>query len=200
GFEMDWVRVMTVSVLGGILGILMMIPLRRAFIVKQHGKLKSRECTACAEVLVAGEKGGTTAKMVFVGFGIAFVYKFLSKAFRLWAAEDDDNATNLYAVRDGQTVGLKGAAISGSLHPEMMGVGYLIGPRIACMMRAGAVLSFFVLGPMIATFGENLREPVAPAKSRIEEQEGEGGEKVKGDKGLIRHMDPDAIYANYLRF
>jgi putative OPT family oligopeptide transporter len=182
GFEMDWVRVMTVSVLGGILGILMMIPLRRAFIVKQHGKLKYPEGTACAEVLVAGEKGGTTAKMVFVGFGVAFVYKFFSKALRLWAAESDDNATNLYGTHNGQAFGLKGAGISGDLHPEMMGVGYLIGPRIACMMMAGAVLSFFVLGPMIAAFGESLEQPVAPAK------------------GLIRDMDPDAIYANYLRY
>src|SRR5262245_11282737 len=103
GFEMDWTRVMTVSVLGGILGILMMIPLRRAFIVKQHGKLKYPEWTACAEVLVAGEKGGTTAKMVFVGFGIAFVFKFLSQGFKLWAAESDDNATNLYGVRNGRS-------------------------------------------------------------------------------------------------
>src|SRR5207247_510726 len=70
GFEMDITRVMTVSVLGGVLGILMMIPLRRAFIVKQHGKLVYPEGTACAEVLVAGEKGGATARMVFIGFGI----------------------------------------------------------------------------------------------------------------------------------
>src|SRR6201981_321781 len=80
GFEMDPIRVMTVSVLGAILGILMMIPLRRAFIVKQHGKLVYPEGTACAEVLVAGEKGGASAKMVFIGFGIAFVHKFLSTA------------------------------------------------------------------------------------------------------------------------
>jgi putative OPT family oligopeptide transporter len=191
GFEMSWVRVMVVSVLGGLLGILMMIPLRRAFIVKQHGKLKYPEGTACAEVLVAGEKGGTTAKMVFVGFGVAFVYKFLSKAFRLWAAESDDNATNLYATHNGQTVGLNGAAISGDLHPEMLGVGYLIGPRIACMMMAGAVISFFVIGPLIATFGENLDVPVPPAKSEIEDGK---------DKGLIRNMDPDGIYGNYLRY
>ena len=78
GFEMDWVRVMTVAVLGGLLGILMMIPLRRAFIVKQHGKLKYPEGTACAEVLVAGEKGGASAKMVFIGFGIALVHKFFT--------------------------------------------------------------------------------------------------------------------------
>jgi uncharacterized oligopeptide transporter (OPT) family protein len=167
GFEMHWVNVMTVSVLGGLLGILMMIPLRRAFIVKQHGKLKYPEGTACAEVLVAGEKGGTTAKMVFVGFGIAFVYKFLTKGLRLWSADSDDNATNLYATAGGQTVGLRGAAISGDLAPEMMGVGYLIGPRIACMMMAGAVLSFFVLGPLIATFGDSLNTPVPPAKSDV---------------------------------
>ena len=77
GFEMDIGRVMVVSILGGLLGILMMIPLRRAFIVKQHGKLKYPEGTACADVLIAGEKGGTTAKTVFIGFGIAFVYEVL---------------------------------------------------------------------------------------------------------------------------
>src|SRR5436305_2421211 len=71
GFEMDVVRVMTVAVLGGLLGILMMIPLRRAFIVKQHGTLTYSEGTACAEVMMAGEKAGATARMVFVGFGIA---------------------------------------------------------------------------------------------------------------------------------
>src|SRR5437879_1607844 len=87
GFEMDITRVMTVSVLGGVLGILMMIPLRKAFIVKQHGKLVYPEGTACAEVLVAGEKGGATARMVFIGFGIAAVHKFLTAANKLWASE-----------------------------------------------------------------------------------------------------------------
>src|SRR5438445_5643496 len=91
GFEMDPVRVMTVSVLGGLLGILMMIPLRRAFIVKQHGKLKYPEGTACAEVLVVGEKGGSSAQMVFLGFGVAFLYKFLTAAMKLWAGEPDQN-------------------------------------------------------------------------------------------------------------
>src|SRR5213082_1369914 len=87
GFDMDPIRVMTVSVLGGLLGILLMIPLRRAFIVKQHGTLKYPEGTACAEVLVAGERGGSTARMVFVGFGIALVHKFLTAANKLWASE-----------------------------------------------------------------------------------------------------------------
>jgi putative OPT family oligopeptide transporter len=190
GFEMHWVRVMTIAVLGGLLGILMMIPLRRAFIVKQHGKLKYPEGTACAEVLVAGEKGGASAKMVFIGFGIAFIHKLLAGAFQLWPGEPSQN---LYTEVDGRKVGLKGAQLSGDLSPEMMGVGYLIGPRIACMMMAGAVISFFVIGPLIATFGENLTRPVAPAVSSIDE-------KTKVDKGLIGNMGPGDIYKWYLRY
>jgi uncharacterized oligopeptide transporter (OPT) family protein len=165
GFEMHWVNVMTVAVLGGLLGILMMIPLRRAFIVKQHGKLKYPEGVAAAEVLVAGEKGGASARMVFIGFGIAFVHKLLTKAGRLWSDEPEQN---LYTVTpEGTKEGLPGAAVGGDLSPEMLGVGYLIGPRIACMMMAGAVISFFVIGPLIATFGANLTQPVAPATSDL---------------------------------
>ncbi|HEV3078970.1 MAG TPA: oligopeptide transporter, OPT family [Gemmataceae bacterium] len=191
GFEMHWVRVMTISVLGGLLGILMMIPLRRAFIVKQHGKLKYPEGTACAEVLVAGERGGSSAQMVFIGFGIAFVHKLLAAAFQLWPGEPSQN---LFSVdKAGNKVGLKGAAISGDLSPEMMGVGYLIGPRIACLMMAGAVLSFFVIGPLIATFGESLTQVVKPAESVIDEKTGQ-------DKGLIRNMGPNDIYKWYLRY
>ena len=190
GFEMHWVNVMTVAVLGGLLGILLMIPLRRAFIVKQHGKLKYPEGTACAEVLVAGEKGGASARMVFIGFGIAFVHKLLTKGLRLWS---DEPAQNLYTGEGADKVGLKGAAVSGELAPEMLGVGYLIGPRIACMMMAGAVISFFVLGPLIATFGAGLDRPVPPAVSKIDE-------KTKQNTGLIRNMDPEEIYKKYLRY
>src|SRR5579875_3159705 len=160
GFEMHWVRVLTVSVLGGLLGILMMIPLRRAFIVKQHGKLAYPEGTACAEVLIAGEKGGMTARMVFLGFGIALVHKFLTQAAKLWADAPEEK---LY---DATGKGLKGAAISGELAPELLGVGYLIGPRIASLMMAGAVMSYWVVGPLIATFGEKLTEPVPPAQTK----------------------------------
>jgi len=190
GFEMEVSRVMTVSILGGILGILMMIPLRRAFIVKQHGKLIYPEGTACAEVLVAGEKGGATARMVFIGFGIAGVYKFLASACKLWAEEP---AEPLYKAVNGTVTGLKGGQISGELAPELLGVGYLIGPRIASLMLAGAALSYFVLGPLIATFGEHLNEPVSPAKSKIDPE-------TKEDKGLIRNMEPDDIKSNYLRY
>jgi putative OPT family oligopeptide transporter len=195
GFEMDVTRVMTVSVLGGVLGILMMIPLRRAFIVKQHGKLPYPEGTACAEVLVAGEKGGSSAKMVFIGFGIAAVHKFLTKACKLWA---DEPAQNLYTTAaDGTKQGLKGGQISGELAPELLGVGYLIGPRISSLMLAGAVLSYFVLGPLIATFGENLTTPVSPAETKMVKNETTGEME---NKGLIGNMAPDDIKANYLRY
>jgi uncharacterized oligopeptide transporter (OPT) family protein len=210
GFEMDPVRVMTVSVLGAVLGILMMIPLRRAFIVKQHGKLIYPEGTACAEVLVAGEKGGATAKMVFVGFGIAFVAQFLRKACKLWAEEP---ATTLYATNEatGKVVGLKGGQLRGELAPELLGVGFLIGPRIACLMMAGAVMSYFVLGPAIAFFGDKLDEPVAPAKRAVSAEPGHlavaGGmvapavEKARdADPGLIRNMEPEDLRGRYLRF
>ncbi len=192
GFEMDPVRVMTVSVLGAVLGILMMIPLRRAFIVKQHGKLIYPEGTACAEVLVAGEKGGATAKMVFVGFGVALVHKFLTAATKLWSGEP---SAKLYAENaDGTKSGLKGGQVSGELSPELLGVGFLIGPRIAALMMAGAVMSYFVLGPLIATFGDKLTEPVAPATW--------DGDKPKDghNPGLIRNMEPDDLRAKYLRY
>jgi len=150
GFEMDPIRVMTVSVLGGLLGILMMIPLRRAFIVKQHGKLKYPEGTACAEVLIAGEKGGATARMVFIGFGIAAIYTFVMKSLKLWAGEP---GTKLYHEDQGEIKGLNGAQVAGDVSPELVGVGFIIGPRVGCLMMAGAVLSYFVLGPMVARFG-----------------------------------------------
>jgi uncharacterized oligopeptide transporter (OPT) family protein len=165
GYEMEWSRVMTVSVLGGLLGILMMIPLRRAFIVKQHKKLAYPEGTACAEVLVAGEKGGMTARMVFLGFGIAAAHKFLTAAAKLWAGEP---FVNLFGkTSGGARWGFKGAALSGELSPELLGVGYLIGPRIAALLMGGAVLSYLVIGPMIAHFGDSLNTPLSPAKSNL---------------------------------
>ena len=193
GFEMDPWRVMTVAVLGGVLGILMMIPLRRAFIVKQHGKLIYPEGTACAEVLLAGEKGGATAKMVFVGFGIALVHKFLTAAAYLWAAVP---SVKLYTVNaaTGAKSGLKGSQLSGELAPELIGVGFLIGPRIASLMMAGAVISYFALAPLVATFGEPLNEPLAPAEWDDEKPHD------KDNLGLIRNMPPGKIKDNYVKY
>lgn len=152
GFEMELTRVMVVSVLGGLLGILMMIPLRRAFIVKQHGLLKYPEGTACADVLVIGETGGATAKTVFSGFGIAFVYKFLSQSLHLW--RDVVSHTPSW---------FRGASLSLEADPALLGVGYIIGTRISCIMAAGGVLAWLVFCPAIMYFGANLNEPLAPS-------------------------------------
>ena len=156
GFEMDIARIMVVAILGGLLGILMMIPLRRAFIVKQHGKLIYPEGTACADVLIIGETGGATAKTVFIGFGLAFVYKFLMGGVRLWC----ETITRPLGW-------LKGGTFAMDMDPTLMGVGYIIGTRISCIMVAGGVLSWLVLCPMIMFFAGNLTEALAPGKSLI---------------------------------
>lgn len=158
GFEMDIGRVMVVSVLGGLLGILMMIPLRRAFIVKQHGLLKYPEGTACAEVLIVGEQGGSSAKTVFTGFGIAFVYQFLMQGLKLW---QDTVAKSLSFF--------KGASPAIEVNPALLGVGYIIGTRISCIMVAGGVLSSFVLIPAIRLFGDGLTTPIFPAKTLVKD-------------------------------
>ncbi len=156
GFEMEITRVMVVSVLGGLLGVLMMVPLRRAFCVKQHGTLKFPEGTACADVLVIGETGGATAKTVFVGFGLAFGYQFLMQGLQLWRE-----------VVEKPLGWLKGATPAFSASPALMGVGYIIGTRVSCIMVAGGILASFVLGPMIMFFGGGLPNPLDPAKMLI---------------------------------
>jgi putative OPT family oligopeptide transporter len=163
GFDLELTRIMLVAVLGGLLGILMMIPLRRALIVREHGRLKYPEGTACAEVLIAGEKGGASAaKMVFIGFGLAFGLQAVLCSRE--AVGEPNRRSHLYRQMnlDGTQTGSEGGECHpANWSPELLGVGYLIGPRIACLMMAGAVLSFFVIGPTIATFGEKLTEPVA---------------------------------------
>ncbi len=158
GFDMEPLRVMVVAVLGGVLGILMMIPLRRAFIVKQHGVLKYPEGTACADVLIVGEQGGATARTVFTGFGIAFVYQFLMLGLKFWK---ETPATLIKNFR--------GAMPAMEVNPTLLGVGYIIGTRVACIMLAGALLSYFVLVPAICFFGDALPEPIPPAAKRIAE-------------------------------
>lgn len=172
GFDIDVVRVMTVSVFGGLLGILLMIPLRQAFIVKQHGTLTFPEAKACAEVLLAGEKGGSTAVMVFSGFGLGFVYQFLMQALHLW--KDGVSFAMYYVDAAGKAVGLKGASVSVELSPSLLGVGYIIGPKIASIMVAGGVLAYLVLSPMIVFFGDGLQTPLEPGTKLISEMnEGE---------------------------
>jgi putative OPT family oligopeptide transporter len=171
GFEMDIGRVMVVACLGGLLGILMMIPLRRAFIVKQHGSLKYPEGTACAEVLIVGEEGGSSAKTVFSGFGIAFVYYFLNTGLKLWK---DVASTSLSWF--------KGAVPAIEVNPALLGVGYIIGTKISCIMAAGGVLSSFVLIPAIRLFGDGVGAPIFPGTT------------------LIKNMDEDQIWHDYVLY
>jgi len=163
GYEMDVMRVLVVSVLGGLLGILMMIPLRRAFIVKMHGKpgqpntLLYPEGTACAEVLISGEKGGASGRTVFVGFGIAFLVKFLIEGMTLLRLTVNVPLSFFNRV----------AVIATDMAPELLGVGYVIGVRIASIMMAGAVIGNLVIVPAIATFGDQVATAIAPGTKPI---------------------------------
>ncbi len=158
GFEMTLGRTMLVATLGALLGVLLMIPLRRALIVKESKNLVYPEGTACAEVLIVGERGGTTAITVFTGFFIGFFYKLLNVVGRLWV----DVPQKVFAS-------FKGATIGAEVSPELLGVGYIIGPRVAAVMVGGGVLSSLVLIPMIKLFGEGLSAPLFPATTLISE-------------------------------
>ena len=154
GYSLEWTRVMMVAVLGGLLGILMMIPLRRAFIVKQHGSLKYPEGTACAKVLEAGERGGSGARMVFLGFGLGFVYQFMMKALHLWA---DNPVVPIQGIE-----GYRKAVLPVEPDPALLGVGYILGFRVSAIMIGGGFLAWLVLIPAIALFGEQQTRVLAP--------------------------------------
>jgi putative OPT family oligopeptide transporter len=154
GFDMELPRIMTIALLGALLGILMMIPLRRGLVAREHGKLAFPEGTACAEVLIAGEKGGTTAKTVFTGLGVGFLAKLLN----------GDGGLGLVKATAERSLGwLKGGSVALDAAPELLGVGYILGPRTAGIMAAGGVLSYLVLIPLIAIVGDGLSAPLFPA-------------------------------------
>ncbi|MGZ8811290.1 MAG: OPT family oligopeptide transporter [Thermoanaerobaculia bacterium] len=193
GFDLEFTRVMLVAVLGGLLGILMMIPLRRALIVAQHGLLKYPEGTACAEVLKAGASaesqaaasesakremealGGasTSAKTIFTGFGIGLFYKTAMVAFRGWKDTPERVFGSPFAA----------GSIAAEISPELLGVGYIIGPRIASIMCAGGVLAYLVLIPAIKYFGAGLAAPLPPETT-----------------ALIKDMSPGAIRNAYILY
>ena len=192
GFDLEITRVMLVAILGGLLGILMMIPLRRALIVAQHGFLKYPEGTACAEVLKAGASpesqaaaspearrererlgGAMSARTIFTGFGIALVYKTAMVAFHSWKEVPE----KIFGAP------FRGASVSAEISPELLGVGYIIGPRIAGIMCAGGVLAYLVLIPMISFFGQSLGTPIAPESAT-----------------LIRDMSPGDIRNAYILY
>ena len=143
----DYVVIFILAIFGGILGTLMMIPLRRALIVKEHETLPYPEGTACASVLKAGEKGGAFARTAFQGLGFAFVYALLQKMFKVIA----DSPLFDTVKNKGLNKIFPSAQVSADITPEYMGVGYIIGPRIAGVLFAGSVLSWLVLQPLLAS-------------------------------------------------
>src|SRR5216683_1050176 len=186
GFDLEITRVMLVAILGGLLGILMMIPLRRALIVAEHGILKYPEGTACAEVLKAAaskeslavaDKTHTTAnaqivneeaagggKIIFSGFGIGFLYQAAMGAFKMWK----DTPQKIFGAP------FKGGSISATIEPALFVVGYIIGPRIGSIMCAGGVLSYLVLIPAIKFFGESSSGIIAPGAIPISQMTPDG--------------------------
>ena len=176
GFDLELTRVMLVAVLGGLLGILMMIPLRRALIVAQHGYLKYPEGTACAEVLKAGasdesraaamegaaktgvvDEATTGGKTIITGFGIGFLYYGVSQIWKTWK----EYPTKVFGKP------FEGGSISIENNPALLGVGYIIGPRIAGLMVGGGVLAYLVLIPAIKYFGGGWMTPLAPETTHL---------------------------------
>jgi OPT family oligopeptide transporter len=140
----NYLTILTLAIFGGILGTLMMIPLRKALIVKEHENLPYPEGTACASVLKAGEKGGNFAKTAFLGVGVAAIYAFLQKILHVVAE------TPFWMTKQANKF-FPSAKVSGEITPEYLGVGYIIGPKIASVLVAGSVLTWFVFNPLLAS-------------------------------------------------
>ncbi len=177
GYALPWTTVAAIALVGGLLGVLLMIPLRRSLIVKEHANLKYPEGTACAEVLIVGEERGVQARTVFMGFGLGAGYNVLMLLFRLWQEYPAKLFQRTIAGRT-DTFGF----ISAELSPALTGVGYIIGARVAGFLFAGGLLSYFVLIPAIKLFGAGLTTPVGQAVD------------------LISGMTPTEVRANYVFF
>src|ERR1041384_4414985 len=150
----NYVQITMLTFAGGILGVLMMVPLRRALIVKEHGVLPYPEGTACAEVLVAGERGGKLATLVFGGVGVGALWKSLSWIVGTFRTD--------MGSRSPRTSQFPNATLTVDVSPEYLGVGYVIGPRIAGTMFAGGVLSWLVLLPLLSILGSYITVPFPP--------------------------------------
>ena len=175
GYELPWINVAAVALVGGLLGVFLMIPLRRSLIVREHRSLKYPEGTACAQVLIVGEERGVQAKTVFMGFGLGALYKFLMSGVHVWA-EVPRRAFERVIGTQRQLFGEIRAEIS----PELTGVGFIIGPKVSGYLFAGGMISYFVIIPAIKLFGAGLTTPIFPATN------------------LISSMDATAVRANYV--
>ncbi len=140
----NYVTILVLAAFGGMLGTMMMIPLRRSLIVKEHENLPYPEGTACASVLQAGEKGGVFAQTAFAGMGVAFAYAMLQKVFHVIAE------TPAFVTRQTNKF-WPSATINGEITPEYLGVGYIIGPKISGVLVAGSVLAWWAMIPLLAT-------------------------------------------------
>lgn len=179
--------IMMIAVFGGILGTLMMIPLRRPLIVGEHLTLPYPEGTACAQVLIAGEKGGSLAATAFIGLGFAIVYALLQKVFHVISE------TPRY-VTDVANRYLPSASVAAEITPEYLGVGYIIGPKIAGILVAGGILASFALTPLLAT----LVPPETMAAQLV--KLGIGPDKFGWDASTKQFTDSaNAIYRAYIR-
>lgn len=169
-----YMNILTLAFVGGILGVLFMVPLRRSLIVKEHDTLPYPEGTACADVLIAGEKGGSMAKRVFAGLGIAVLYKSLMSILGLWKETPGYTA--------GRNTPFPNASVSAEITPEYLGVGYIIGPKISGVLVAGGVLSYLVLIPLITFLGDAIPSILKPAGK------------------LISEMSPSDVRLGYVRY
>jgi putative OPT family oligopeptide transporter len=182
----NYYQIAMLAFAGGILGVLMMVPLRRALIVKEHGVLPYPEGTACADVLVAGERGGKLAAMVFSGLGVGALWKGLSWVFNIFLTELD------YSTSRGSQ--FPNATLNIDISPEYMGVGYVIGPRIAGIMFAGGVLSWLVLLPLLTILGEYINVPFPPIHPNY------ANNPATGMPFLIKEMAAGQMWSAYIRY
>jgi putative OPT family oligopeptide transporter len=159
-------NIFSLALVGGTLGVLFMVPLRRALIVQEHGTLPYPEGTAAADVLIAGEKGGNLARKVFAGLGIAALYRIPMSILGLW------KETPIYSAA--RNAVFPRATVACDVTPEYLGVGYIIGPKIAGVLVAGGVLSYLVLIPLIAIIGDALPTVLAPGRAPIGEMDFNG--------------------------
>ncbi len=172
GFPLEQARIFLLALIGGCLGVCFMIPLRRQLIVKEHGNLLYPEGTACADVLIAGDKGGSFASRVFAGLGLGGLYTLFANVnlFRAWPASPAYNPE-----------WYPGASIRADVTSEYLGVGYIIGPRIAGVIFAGGVFAWMVVMPAIKFFGSHAPGPIFPSTVPIAD------------------MSPDDLWARYIR-
>ena len=177
GFDLEYSRIFMLALIGGWLGVLFMIPLRRQLIVQEHGALPYPEGTACADVLIAGEKGGSLASRVFLGLGLGGLYTLFQNGnlFKAWPEAPE------YRFDLGQQHVMKGAEINADATSEYLGVGYIIGPKVAGVIVAGGVFSWLVVMPLIYFFGKDLPGPVYPGQNPIAQ------------------MSPPELWATYIK-